>query len=158
MKCPTCGRHITPRSNFCPYCGKPAAPRRTKSQPQTISPRWPLYTALILAGIAIGVFSFYWLQSRETVTATAAATDFDPMLRGEQLAKLYPAVYEVAAQFNCPCGDCNDGVEVCDCDMVRGATEVRTFIYQLLQVHKPAHVIEMVEEKYGHRKAVTSNQ
>ncbi len=80
------------------------------------------------------------------------------MLRGEQLAKLYPAVYEVAAQFNCPCGDCNDGVEVCDCDMVRGATEVRTFIYQLLQVHKPAHVIEMVEEKYGHRKAVTSNQ
>lgn len=75
------------------------------------------------------------------------------MLRGEQLAKLYPAVYEVASQFNCPCGDCNDGIEVCDCDMVRGATEVRSFIYQLLQVHKPPHVIEMVEEKYGHRKS-----
>ncbi len=159
MKCPTCGRHITPRSNFCPYCGKPAAPRRTQSQPQTTSPRWPLYTALILAGIAIGILSFYWLQFRETATATAAATatGFDPMLRGEQLAKLYPAVYEVAAQFNCPCGDCNDGIEVCDCDMVRGATEVRTFIYQHLQVHKPPHVIEMVEEKYGHRKPVSSS-
>jgi hypothetical protein len=37
--------------------------------------------------------------------------------------------------------------------MVRGATEVRSFIHQLLQMHKPPHVIEMVEEKYGHRKS-----
>ncbi len=156
MKCPACGRHITPRSNFCPYCGQPAAPRHNnKQRAQTTPQRLPLYIALVVAGIAAGVLSFYWLQTQEpaTPTATAVAADFDPMLRGEQLAKLYPAVYEVASQFNCPCGDCNDGVEVCDCDMVRGATEVRSFIYQLLQVHKPPHAIEMVEEKYGHRKS-----
>ncbi len=160
MKCPSCGRHITPRSKFCPYCGKPAAPRRSHPEAQTPSSRLPLYVALVTAGVAFGALSFYLLQKRETTatTATAAATGFDPMLRGEELARLYPAVYEVASQFNCPCGDCNDGVEVCDCDMVRGATEVRTFIYQLLQVHKPPHVIAMVEEKYGHRKSgVTSS-
>jgi hypothetical protein len=119
----------------------------------------PLYIALIVAGIAVGALSFYWLQKQEAATTTATvaatATDFDPMLRGEELARLYPAVYEVASQFNCPCGECNDGVEVCDCDMVRGATEVRTFIYQLLQVHKPPHVIELVAEEYGHRKSVS---
>jgi zinc-ribbon domain len=155
MKCPTCGRHITPRSNFCPYCGKPAAPRRSKPEAQTIPPRLPLYVALVVGGIAIGVLSFYWLQKQETATATAtaAANNFDPTLRGEQLAKLYPAVYEVAAQFDCPCGTCDDGVEVCDCDMERGAAEVRTFIYQLLQVHEPPHAIKLVEEKYGHRKS-----
>jgi hypothetical protein len=36
--------------------------------------------------------------------------------------------------------------------MERGAAEIRLFIYQLLQVHKPAHAIEMVAQKYGHRK------
>ncbi len=153
MKCPTCGRHITPRSNFCPYCGKPVAPRQSKPNARTTSPRWPLYVALVVAGVAIGVLSLYWLQERKIGAAAAAATDFDPTLRGEQLAKLYPAVYEVAAQFNCPCGACNDGVEVCDCDMERGAAEVRSFIYQLLQIHQPAHAVELVAEKYGHRKS-----
>ncbi|MGH7456611.1 MAG: zinc ribbon domain-containing protein, partial [bacterium] len=118
MKCPTCGRHITPRSNFCPYCGKSVVPRRNKQKAQTTPQRLPLYIALMTAGVAIGVLSFYSLQTREPATAAATAADFDPILRGEQLAGLYPAVYEVAAQFNCPCGDCNDGVEVCDCDMV----------------------------------------
>ncbi len=152
MKCLSCGRHIAPRSNFCPYCGKPAAPRRNKIDTQKTTVRWLLYLVLLVASIAIGVLSFRWLQEKETYTATGTATDFDPTVRGEQLAQLYPTVYEVAAQFNCPCGDCNDGVEVCDCQMERGAAEVRSFIYQLLQIHKPQHVIELVAEKYGHRK------
>jgi hypothetical protein len=65
-------------------------------------------------------------------------------------------VYEVAAQFNCPCDDCNDGVEICDCVMERGAAEVRQLIYQLLQVHERPHVIELVAEKYGNRKDGTT--
>jgi hypothetical protein len=107
----------------------------------------------VTIGIAIGVLSILWVQKQKTgTTATAAATDFDPALRGEQLAKLYPAVYEVAANFICPCGSCTDGLEVCDCEMERGASEVRMFIYRLLQVHQPAHAIEIVAEKYNHRK------
>jgi len=151
MKCPACGRHITPRSKFCPYCGKPVSPYRSdKTNDQATKSKRPLYLTLVIAGIAIGVLSFRWLQKQEP-TAVAAA-DFDPTLRGEQLAQLYPAVYEVASQFNCPCGSCSDGIEVCDCEMERGAAEIRLFIYQLLQVHQPAHAIEMVAQKYGHRK------
>ncbi len=153
MKCPECGRHITPRAKFCPYCGKAATPRRgNKSSVQVQKSNWPLYLTLILGGIAIGIFAFRWLQTETPATAAATAADFDPTLRGEQLAKQYPAVYEVASQFNCPCDDCNDGIEVCDCQMERGAGEVRTFIYQLLQIHHPPHVIELVAQKYGNRK------
>jgi len=153
MKCHECGRHITPRSKFCPYCGKPASPRRGhKTNARTAKPNWPLYVTLVIAGVAIGVLAVRWLQKPDSM----AASQFDPTLRGEQLAQLYPAVYEVASQFNCPCGSCSDGVEVCDCEMVRGAAEVRLFIYQLLQAHHPPHVIEMVAEKYGHRKDDTT--
>jgi hypothetical protein len=154
MKCHDCGRRISPRSKFCPYCGKPVTPRRNPSRAAEAQPRWPIYLALVVAGIAIGALSLRWLQKPETGAAvTATAADFDPTLRGEQLARLYPEVYEVASHFNCPCGSCDDGVEVCDCEMERGGAEVRLFIYQLLQAHKPPHVIELVAEKYGHRKS-----
>jgi hypothetical protein len=150
MKCHECGRHITPRSKFCPYCGKPVSPRRShKTNARTAKPNWPLYVTLVIAGVAIGVLALRWLQKPDST----AASQFDPTLRGEQLAQLYPAVYEVASQFICPCGSCTDGLEVCDCEMARGASEVRLFIYQLLQVHHPPHVIEMVAEKYGYRKS-----
>jgi hypothetical protein len=158
MKCFECGRHITPRSKFCPYCGKPVSSRRSPKAPLSAKkPNWPLYLTLVLAGIVMGVLAFRWLQKQEPASA-ATATNFDPTLRGEQLAKLYPQVYEVASQFNCPCGDCNDGVEVCDCEMARGAAEVRSFIYQLLQVHEPPHAIELVAQKYGSRKNGTAAQ
>jgi hypothetical protein len=157
MKCPSCGRHITPRSNFCQYCGKPAAPRRNQTKTKKTTPRWLLYLATVVAVIAVSVLLLHWFQEKDTATASATATDFDPTLYGEPLARLYPAVYEVAAQFNCPCGDCNDSVEVCDCQMERGAAEVRSFIYQLLQIHKPPHVSELVAEKYGHRKSAAGN-
>ena len=154
MNCHVCGRRISPRAKFCPYCGQSVAPRRSKSNPVNDKSHWPVYMALVAAGIAIGAFSIYWMQKPETGAAvTANSSAFDPSLRGEQLAQLYPAVYEVAAHFNCPCGSCDDGVEVCDCAMERGAEEVRTFIYQLLQIHQPPHVIELVAEKYGHRKS-----
>jgi hypothetical protein len=151
MKCQACGRHIAPNIKFCPHCGKPASPRQSdKPRAQSTKSKWPLYVMLVIVGIAIGVFAFRWLQEQKP--ATAAAAGFDPTLRGEQLAQLYPAVFEVASQFNCPCGSCSDGIEVCDCEMERGAAEVRLFIYQLLQVHQPAHAIEIVAQKYGHRK------
>lgn len=156
MKCSECGRHITPRSKFCQYCGRPASARRQNKTPAApAKPNWPLYLALIIAGIAIGALAWRWFQEPKSAAqplASASTAAFDPTLYGEPLAKQFPAVYEVASQFNCPCGDCNDGVEVCDCVMVRGGAEVRQFIYELLQIHERPHVIELVAEKYGHRK------
>ncbi len=110
---------------------------------------WPLAIAMLALGIAIGAFAMYSKSGRNV----QAKSGFDPALRGAQLASLYPQVYQVASQFICPCGTCNDGAEDCDCDMPNGAQEVRSFIYaQLMQGHLPPHIIEMVEQKYGHRK------
>ncbi|MDZ7292617.1 MAG: zinc ribbon domain-containing protein [candidate division KSB1 bacterium] len=151
MKCSECGRHITPRSKFCPYCGKPVAPRRNKVKTQAARPRWPLYISLVSLGIALGIIAIHLLQ-KQKMSADAAVVNFDPTLRGEELARLYPAVYEVASHFICPCGTCSDGLEVCDCNMPRGAAEVRMLIYQLLQVHEPEHAIDLIAAQYGHRK------
>jgi hypothetical protein len=149
-------RHIAPRSNFV----RTAANRRRRAATKSIRENDTTLAALSCLGgcqychrrVVISLASRKRTTTTTTATAPVTATDFDPTLRGEQLAQLYPAVYEVASQFNCPCGDCYDGVEVCDCQMERGAAEVRSFIYQLLQIHKPPHVIELVAEKYGHRK------
>jgi len=151
MKCPECGRHIATRAKFCPYCGKASAPRRSRNKTiQTRKPNWPLYLTLVLAGIALGVCAFRFLQKPESLAK--ASPQFDPTLRGDQLDQLYPVVYAVAAEFMCPCGSCADGVEACDCEMARGASEVRHFIYELLQVHEAPHATELVAQKYGYRK------
>lgn len=156
MKCPECGRHITPRSKFCQHCGRSVSARRqNKTSVAAAKPNWPLYLTLMIAGIAIGALALRWFEQQNNqapLLANAAAPAFDPTLYGEPLAQKFPAVYEVASQFNCPCADCNDGVEVCDCQMERGAAEVRQYIYQLLQIHQPPHVIKLVAEKYGNRK------
>lgn len=155
MKCSECGRHITPRSKFCPFCGRPASARRNHKTAAPAKPKWPLYLTLVLAGIAIGALAWRWLQPQNAATFPLTAVPrpaFDPTLFGEPLAKQFPAVYAVAAEFNCPCAACDDGVEVCDCVMKGGAAEVREYIHQLLQIHEPPHVIALVAEKYGNRK------
>ena len=108
--------------------------------------------AVLVGGILVGAMVMYF--SKDKTPSTAAAMNvFDPKLRGPQLATAFPEVYQVAAEFTCPCGTCTDGVEVCDCEMVKGASEVRQFIFDNLDAgHHPPHVIEMVEAKYGYRK------
>ena len=106
--------------------------------------------ALVAGGVLLGAFAVQWLDRKEPAAHNHA--HFDGTLRGEALAAQYPAVYQVAAEFICPCGTCTDGLEVCDCGMVKGSTEVRTKIHELLQVHHAPHVIELIEAEYGYRK------
>ena len=156
MKCAQCHRTVHKRDRFCPNCGAPirfrqhAAPRPAPRS--TLN--WPALLAAIAFGVLIGAFAMY-SNSKKQVPA-ASASGFNPMLRGPQLASMFPQVYQVASQFNCPCGSCSDGLEVCDCNMTNGAAQVRQFIYDQLTVggHLPSHVIEMVEQRWGHRKGV----
>ncbi len=63
------------------------------------------------------------------------------------------AVQRIAAQFNCPCGKCGvTRLDVCTCDIARGAVETKGFIATLLnQGLKQDEVIKQVEERYGNR-------
>jgi hypothetical protein len=125
-------------------------PRARSQQNENARPRWPLMVALIAGGVLLGAVAVHLLSRRES--PAPAHSHFDGRLRGAALAAQYPAVYQVAAEFICPCGTCTDGLEVCDCEMVKGATEVRTKIYELLQVHEAPHAIALIEQEYGYRK------
>lgn len=64
-----------------------------------------------------------------------------------------PQVLAVAAQFRCACGGCGEKqLEICHCDMDRGALEEKTFIRdRLLRGMSVAEVADLLEIKYGHR-------
>ncbi len=152
MKCAHCGRHASPRSKFCEHCGQPLTPKRTTPSQPTSRTNWPLLIAVLLGGVLASAVVMYVTRGK-TQTNVAVGSGFDPKRRGPELATAFPEVYQVASEFTCPCGTCTDGLEVCDCEMLKGASEVRQFIYDNLSAgHHPPHVIEMVEAKYGYRK------
>lgn len=152
MKCSSCGHRVTRRAKFCDACGALIIPRAKTATPTPADSRTWFFGALLLAaGLAAGALLMY-LANRPS-SAGHTHNGFDSSLRGEALAAQYPQVYEVAAQFICPCGSCTDGLEVCDCDMKNGSFQVRNEIYQLLQVHEVPHVVALIAERHGHRKA-----
>lgn len=153
MKCVNCGRHASRQAKYCESCGHPLTLRRSAPTETPSQPQWVLLSAILIGGILLGAVVMYFSQDKsQTVAVTTSA--FDPKLRGAQLQAAFPEVYQVAAEFTCPCGSCTDGVEVCDCEMVKGASELRQFIFDNLNAgHHPPHVIEMVEARYGYRKS-----
>lgn len=150
MKCQSCGHTVTRRAQFCAHCGAGVVMRVNEQKAAPEKPRWPIYAALILGGLVAGALMVYFIIQPKN--APTGRTHFDGTLHGAALAQQYPDVYEVASQFICPCGTCTDGLEVCDCGMPKGSTEVRTLIYQLLQQHHVPHVIELIDKQYGYRK------
>jgi len=154
VKCENCGRRISHRSRFCEFCGHPLTPKKTAPRAEKNSDtNWFLLTAVLIGGVLLGAVVMYVSKDDEAPIAAGHVGVFDPKLRGAELAAAFPDVYQVASEFICPCGSCTDGLEVCDCEMVKGASEVRQFIYDNLSAgHHPPHVIQMVETKYGYRK------
>ncbi len=154
MKCNNCHRKVQKRDRFCPHCGARVVGRQPRPQKAAsgMSTNWPMLAGAVLVGVLIGAVAMYM---RGGQPQAAQQNRFDPRLHGPQLAAMFPLVYQVASQFTCPCGTCDDGLELCDCEMENGAAEARAFIYAQLQAgHKPFHVIELVEQRYGHRKGV----
>ena len=152
MKCQACGHVVQRRAQFCHHCGKPIIMRTRAPENKAASPRWPLVIGLVAGGVLLGAVAVQWLTPKETATQVTH-NHFDGTLRGEALAARYPNVYQVASEFICPCGTCTDGLEVCDCVMPKGSSEVRTKIHDLLQVHEVPHAIALVEEEYGYRRS-----
>ncbi len=150
MKCQACGHTVQRRAQFCQHCGKPALLRTRSHENEAVRPRWPLLAALVAGGVLLGAAAVQWLGPEES--PAQFQNHFDGSLRGEALAAQYPAIYQVASEFICPCGTCTDGLEVCDCEMAKGSSEVRTKIYELLQAHEVPHAIALIEQEYGYRK------
>jgi hypothetical protein len=62
-------------------------------------------------------------------------------------------VLQVAVNFKCACGGCGElPLAECQCDMPKGAVEEKSFIRtKLAEGYTVPQVIELVEQKYGHR-------
>ena len=63
-------------------------------------------------------------------------------------------VRQVAANFRCACGGCGElPLDECQCDMPSGAVEEKNFIKtKLLDGYTVPQVVELVDEKYGHKE------
>jgi hypothetical protein len=71
-------------------------------------------------------------------------------------ASLSATIFDIAKEFNCPCGKCEHSLEICSCDHPNGAAEIKNFMtQQLYKTHKKPHIIEMVQAKYGGLKEPT---
>jgi hypothetical protein len=62
-------------------------------------------------------------------------------------------VFQVAVNFKCACGGCGElPLAECQCDMPKGAVEEKSFIRtKLAEGYTVPEVIELVDQKYGHR-------
>jgi cytochrome c-type biogenesis protein CcmH/NrfF len=62
-------------------------------------------------------------------------------------------VFQVAVNFKCACGGCGElPLAECQCDMPKGAVEEKSFIRtKLAEGYSVPEVIELVDQKYGHR-------
>jgi len=151
MKCPACGQTIARKSRFCEWCGKPV--QQPPSPEAARSTRaFPVAYAILFLILGFGIaFVIFKPRSDRQARQSASTADSSP-------SAVYPAaVLDIAKEFNCPCGTCNDALDVCTCDEKNGAVEVKHFISQkLAEGHKKPHIVEMVNEKYGGLKQVGS--
>lgn len=144
MKCANCNRTVTKKTKFCPECGNKIVPKTSKSGPKEPKKITAVQAGLLIGvGIIVGIAILKIGESTPDSASSPPVSDFPSSLQS-------PAVLEIAAEFDCFCGSCEDRLDVCTCEHPRGALEVKGFILQKLQEghHKP-HIVEMVRENYG---------
>ncbi|MGQ9629053.1 MAG: double zinc ribbon domain-containing protein [bacterium] len=156
--CGQCGRELPRGSKFCGYCGAKVrgggvapSPRVRKVRRGVGAPRGDrtsrrgIVAFAILGALVLAAGGFFtWSSSSRSRNLNA----------GSGASIVWAAeVQEVAANFNCPCGKCGVvRLDLCTCDIPRGAVEVKSYIQSLLnQGLSRGDVIRKVEERYGNR-------
>jgi len=127
---------------------KKVSRNQSKSVQNRSGIRIPTSVAVIIGIIVVGLI-FVLIQHHPNTT------------RGEQAAPLAnqwsQQVLTVARQFNCPCGNCDDNMAVCDCTDPHGAVEAKNFIRNGLQEGKTTDQMVMaVALKYNISPVQTS--
>lgn len=144
MKCQNCNRTVTRKSKFCPHCGNSISLKKiADNEPQKPKIAIGYAVVLVMAGVILG-FVITQLGGN-----TEAPVQQSIMTAPTTIASTSSQVLEIAKEFMCPCGTCNDALDPCLCEHKNGALEVKTFIAQQLQSgHKKPHIVEMVQQKY----------
>ncbi len=157
MKCESCGKTVTRKSNFCPSCGEPIVYRRSAERaPQRRSVPFSYAIALVTAGAFLG-FLIFKLSSGPSAPPVATSNAGTFQTASAVPAALVPQVREIADQFMCQCGGCSDPLNECSCDMKNGAREMKGFIAQQLQAGvEKSQIVAMVSLRYGGLKSANA--
>ncbi len=163
--CSSCGKLVQQGSKFCSFCGarikdhksssgKPAGTRArsvraqsrvgSKTKSGNSGNRALGYAILAVLILGIGAFVI-WTQVSSNKKAVEEKTSYTH-------TEWSSAVLSVAKNFNCPCGECSDRLDICTCDLPNGAVDAKTYIRELLDSDLSQFAaIQKVEERFGHR-------
>lgn len=147
MYCPECGSKLKQNAKFCTACGasivdkkkqkqKPSRKQKSKNKGKSQIP-----LPLILGGalvLVIVVLFFFQNNLNQQMHNNSNVTAYS-----EQ-------VQQVAANFMCPCGECNDNLALCNCTAPNGSEDVKGFIQEGLNQEKSTEqMITAVQLKYN---------
>jgi hypothetical protein len=139
---------------FCVSCGEKII-RRPKNSSRRSS-KSPSFQTIIIF-VALFLISVFVVKQVTTnfKKENPSSISFSPVAYGTTTNKVDEAsVIAVAENFLCACGGCGEQpLETCTCDMPKGSVEEKNFIRKnLAEGLTVEEVIELVDEKYGHRK------
>lgn len=154
-KCGNCGQLNELDTLFCVSCGEeivrePGKNSRVRSDNPSYKTIALAIGIILLVGLSfkLGLTLFEKERSPVLPEGSTSAPLPRPALNVEE-----EAVISVAKNFKCPCGGCGElPLATCECDMPRGAVEVKNFIREKLAGgFSKEQVIELVDKQYGHR-------
>ncbi len=147
LKCSNCGNFNDLDAKFCIFCGKElikTSKENLKRPSEGLS-----YKTISLIIILIFVFGFL-IKLGITFFSGNKSHRFisKPVANVDETQ-----VIAVAKHFKCACGGCGElPLATCECDMPKGAVEMKTFIRERLsEGFSVNQVIELLDRRYGHR-------
>jgi ribosomal protein L40E len=170
--CTHCGETLKKGSNFCNVCGTKVNQAKGASAGVQRSNKFrdhsklssgrgakkrgkksaiPSFVPIVIVIVVIAG-ALIWVLSQTPGSRSSRSQGIGASARTVQ--GWDPEVQTVAANFNCPCGECGvTPLDECTCDSPRGAVEVKTYISDLLdQGLSKFEVVKLVEEQYGNRR------
>ena len=153
-KCKDCGQFNDLDALFCVACGEKIIRRpRNNARRKSTTPSYQT----IFIFIALFLISVFFVKQVITVSKkeNPSSMSLSPVSYGTSTSGMDEAsVIAVAKNFLCACGGCGElPLETCTCDMPKGSVEEKNFIRKNLNEGLTVEqVIELVDEKYGHRK------
>jgi hypothetical protein len=153
-KCKNCGQFNDLDALFCVACGEKINRKRKRDiRKNSTNPSFQtifIFVALFLISIFL-IKQLITVSKKENPSRLSSSSfSYGVSKNGVDEAD----VFAVAKNFICACGGCGEQpLETCTCDMPNGSVEEKNFIRKnLAQGLNVTQVIELVDEKYGHRK------
>lgn len=151
-KCTSCGHFNELEAAYCVVCGERMV-RISKEnlRPQSTGPSYRTIVLVIGMIFVVGVLfklgiTFFKEGSRSGLSSSSASVSASIKVDEAQ-------VVAVAKNFKCACGGCGElPLATCQCEMPKGSVEEKRFIREkLAEGFTVEQVIELLNEKYGHR-------